>query len=165
MSLTTAISKNAFKVEYMQPFVNSLKALFEEHLSGSIALGKLKLNPNNKSPFDIAGVITFTGSVIGRCVVSFPMQVAEQVCAAYLQIEPLPEGAVQDCVGELANIIVGRAKSDLARHQIVISPPTVVFGDDFTITPQKGAACISIPCECQFGPLQLDISMAKDVNL
>ena len=120
------------KLSTLQPFVDSLKGLFEEHLGDSLIFGKMVVNATGKVDLDICGVITFSGSVVGRAVVSFPMDVAESVTKAYLKMDPLPDAAfIDDCVGELANVVVGRAKSALNQHNIIISPPTVVRGDDF----------------------------------
>ena len=154
--------KNALKIEYMQPFVDSLKSLFEQHLKGTLKIDKMRMNESGTTQYDLSAVIAFTGTVVGRAVISMPTEVAEKAAAAYLQMDPVPEEAVPDCVGEMANIIVGRAKAHLENHQIVISPPTVVKGRDYSITPQRDAACISIPCQSDYGPLQLDISIVEN---
>ncbi len=153
------VKEQVFRTEYMQPFVDSLKDFFQAHLGVDLILGMLTVNTDNRAPFEIAGVITFSGAVTGRAVISFSDEAAMAICTAYPKIDPLPEGVLEDCVGEIANVIVGRAKSALTHHSIVISPPTVVRGTDFSIAPQRGAACLSIPCECALGALQLDISM------
>lgn len=155
----TTVSESAFRVEYMQPFVDSLLHFFTTHLGVELKFGKPGLNETRKPPYEMAGVITFSGTVVGRAVISLSPAVAETVCAAYLRMDPLPDGVVDDCVGEIANVIVGRAKSNLTKHQIMISPPTVVKGKDFLIAPQRDAACISVPCESELGALQLDISL------
>lgn len=161
---TATMSKNAFKVEYMQPFVDSLKALFDDHLGYPLTVGKLRVKENPNPSHEISGVITFTGTVIGRAVISFPMDVAENLTKDYLKMSELPDGVVPDAVGELANIIVGRAKSALKDHKITISPPTVIRGGNYTITMQRGAACLSIPCKCKHGELVLDLSIVDNTG-
>ena len=158
--MSTTSSPHAFRVEYIQPFVDSLKNLFVNHLAGSITIGKPELNRTGTPRFEISGVITFTGTVVGRVVVCFPDQVAVALVKAYLGMEELPEGVVDDCVGEMANIIVGRAKSDMEQHQIVISPPTIVRGRDYQISAQRGASCLTLPCETHRGPIAVEISIA-----
>lgn len=158
---TTAKPENAFKVEYIQPFVDSLKFLFESHLGDSLSFGKMFINETAIPSYEVSAVIGFTGTVIGRAVISFPEDVATKVAMDFLQMDPLPEGVLEDCVGELTNIVVGRAKADFQGHQIVISPPTVVKGGNYTIAMQRGAACISIPCECKHGKFQLEISIVQ----
>ena len=39
--------------------------------------------------------------------------------------------------------------------------PTVITGGTYQIAPQRGAACVSVPCETSFGRVQLDISVVK----
>ncbi len=155
------VTKHAFKVEYMQPFVDSLRTLFDGHLGHPVQVGKLNLKVDAHPSYDISGVITFTGTVIGRAVVSFPYDVAEQIGKDYLKMD-LPDGVLPDIVGELANIIVGRAKSTLHNHQITISPPTVIVGKNFTITLQRGAQCLEIPCTCKYGNFTLELSIVEN---
>ncbi len=161
---TATMTKNAFKVEYMQPFVDSLKGLFDEHLGYELTVGKVQVKHDPKPSHEISGVITFTGTVIGRAVISFPMDVAENLAKDYLKMTELPDGIVPDAVGELANIIVGRAKSTLQNHDITISPPTVIRGNSYTITMQRGAACLSIPCKCKHGEVVLDLSIVDNAG-
>ncbi len=157
-----AEQNHAFKTEYMTPFVNSIRGLFEGSLGKKVTFGKLKINEDGTPPHEISGVISFTGTVMGRAVVSFPLDVSVSICKDYLQMDELPEGVVPDCMGEIANVIVGRAKSDFSGHEIIISPPTVIHGRDFKISPQRGAACVSIPCTCDYGEFQIDISMINN---
>jgi CheY-specific phosphatase CheX len=159
---TGTVDKSAFKVEYMQPFIDSLKGLFESHLGHTLSVGKLTLNPSGKPAYEVSGVIAFTGTVIGRAVFSLPWEVAEPVVKDYLNMPDVPPELVEDAIGELSNVVVGRAKGDLDRHNIVISPPTVVRGTDYTICPQRGAVCLAIPCHCQYGPMRLDISIIRN---
>ena len=157
-------SDHAFRVEYIQPFLNSLHNLFAEHLGGTISAGKPVLNSTGTPPYEVSGVIAFTGTVKGRAVVSMPMEVAEKVVRAYVNMDDLPAGVLEDCVGELANVIVGRAKSDLESYQIILSAPTVITGKIVKIAPQGGAACVSVRCETSFGSMQLDISVVSAVG-
>ena len=161
MTSQASSPQNSLKTEYILPFVNSLQKLFVDHLGGTITVGKPELNETGAPRYELCGVIAFTGTVIGRVVVSWPVEVAEKVVENYLHISPLPDGMLEDCVGELANVIAGRAKADLETHQIVISPPTVIRGEDYEIAPQKGAACLSLPCQCNHGPLQLEVSIVQ----
>ncbi|MEM7230059.1 MAG: chemotaxis protein CheX [Planctomycetota bacterium] len=155
---STAPSMHAFKVEYLQPFIDSLHNLFVTHLSMTLEVGKPILNQDGRPAFEYCGVIGFSGAVAGRAVVSFPAEVAIELVKAYLGMDEVPEEVITDCVGELANVIVGRAKSALEQYQIAITPPTVVFGSNFRLSDQSGATCISIPCTSGIGPVQLEVS-------
>ncbi len=156
-----SVANNSFKVEYIQPFIDSLKLLFESHLGHSLAIGKPHLNPTGRPAHEMSSVIVFHGTATGRAVLNLPTDVAEKLAVDFSQMDPLPDGLLEDCVGELANVIVGRAKAALENHEITISPPTIVKGTDYSITPQRGAACLSIPCECKHGDVQFDISIVE----
>jgi CheY-specific phosphatase CheX len=150
---------HAFRVEYIQPFLDSLRLLFETHLGYNLTIQKPKINQTGRTSYDMSGVIAFSGTAHGRAVISLPSEVAYRLACDFSHMEKLPEGILEDCIAELANVIVGKAKSSLKNHNIIISAPTVVRGKDYTITPQRGAACLTIPCECKHGEFQLDISI------
>ena len=156
--MSTTAKNHAFKVEYIKPFIDSLNGLFVDHLGATITIGAPTLNKSGMPTYEVSGVIAFTGTVEGRVVVSFQTDVAEQIVKGYLQMDDLPEGVLEDCVGELANVIAGRAKSEMEQHQIIISPPTVIRGTDYQIAKSKGTV-ISVPCETSYGPVQVEISI------
>lgn len=156
--MTATKNTHAFKVEYIKPFIDSLTGLFVDHLGATIAIGSPELNQSGHPTFEVSGVIAFTGTVEGRVVVSFQTEVAEKIVRGYLQMEDLPEGVLEDCVGELANVIAGRAKSEMEQQQIVISPPTVIRGTDYQIAKAKGTV-ISVPCDTSYGPIRVEISI------
>ena len=160
MAAASAVN-NSLKVEYIQPFIDSLKLLFESHLGHSLEIGKPHLNPTGQPAHEMSGVIVFHGTATGRAILNLPMDVAEKLAVDFSQMDPLPDGLLDDCVGELANVVVGRAKASLQGHDITISPPTIVKGTNYSITPQRGAACLSIPCECKHGNVQFDISIVE----
>lgn len=161
MSATQAPGR-AFKTDYIQPFVDSIDTLFVQHLGGTVERATLRINPTGHPAYEISGVIAFSGAILGRAVLSFPREVAERVVTAYLKLSPLPEGVLADCVGELTNIVVGRAKSSLERLQIVIAPPTVIDGTNYRINIEQNATCISVPFISSFGALQLDVSLMEN---
>ncbi|MHC5111137.1 MAG: chemotaxis protein CheX [Planctomycetota bacterium] len=159
MSESASMTLGMFRREFMRPFLAGLSTLFESHLGEALQTGEASINKTNRPAHELSGVITFTGTLIGRAVLNLPPEVAEKVTRSYLGLDLLPEGAVEDCIAELVNVIVGRAKSYLPQYSIVISPAMVVHGVDYEISTRKFSQSFSIPCQCSHGPLQFDVSM------
>ena len=72
-------------------------------------------------------------------------------------IDTLDEDCI-DAVGEIANMIAGNAKTDFPGGANAISVPRVVIGRDKVVYP-AATPIISIPCETDEGPLQIDVAL------
>lgn len=154
--MTTA-NRNALRVEYMQPFVDSTKRLFQTRLKDTLAVDRVRINLTGLPAHDLSGVIWLSGRIIGRALISFPQDVAKAVAMEFTEMDPLPAGALKETVRELSAIVAGHMKPSLEPRAVLISPPKVIEGRGFIIPPRKGAICVSIPCTCRHGKLQLEI--------
>lgn len=107
------------------------------------------MKDNSIAQGDISGIIGFADRALsGSVALSFPTK-------SVLEVYELMMGEkvsrintdVQDRVGELANIIAGTAKKyfDEINVQFHISIPTVVVGNNHTITPRVGTPVVVVP--------------------
>ena len=98
---------------------------------------------------EVSGVIGMSNGIVGSCVVSFPMGLAERVVASFLgETPPIIESVLQDGIGEITNMVAGGAKRRFCEsgRKFDISTPTVVFGKHptFLYNPSN---CVCIACE------------------
>ena len=101
-----------------------------------------------------------SGKVTGFAAISMPMETAKAMAAAYLHLDDVGEDLVSDCVGEIANVIFGRAKSTLESYQIAISTPKIFRSTDISIKRDQGTRCMSLPFQSDLGEGQLEIALA-----
>ncbi|MDB5048410.1 MAG: putative Chemotaxis protein CheX [Fibrobacteres bacterium] len=64
---------------------------------------------------------------------------------------------VKDAIGELANIVAGAAKKDLSRFKIKISLPTVIAGENHSISGSEDASGMVIPFTYPEGGFDLTV--------
>ena len=117
--------------------VDSIVETFDTMVSIAIEI-------SDSEPPDTAGVnrmvaaVNFAGQVVGLINIQVTAELARRMMATMLEIEPEEvedDGEIKDMLAEIANIVGGNLKSALndAGYTCVISPPSLTFGDDFSI--------------------------------
>ena len=99
-----------------------------------------------------------TGQVNGTAVLSLSRNVAFKVVNVILEkrVSQLNED-VMDAVGELTNIVSGRASADLDTYKTKIGLPSVLIGRTKVAPFPHGLKPICIAFECPGGPLTLEV--------
>ncbi len=69
---------------------------------------------------------------------------------------------VKDAIGEMANIVAGGAKANLAQNDLSISLPTVIVGKTHLLEFPSGVAPISIPFASESGPVVIEVGLSED---
>lgn len=149
------------KAAYINPFIDAVVRLFQTMTTLPVSIGPPGLNQDAKPCHDVCGVIDISGAVTGRVVVSMPEKLAA-VLASELLGDPVA-GFDEDCmdaVGEIANMIAGNAKTDFPAEAGAISVPRIIIGRENVPYPQA-TPIISIPCETDKGPLQIDVALKE----
>src|SRR5687768_3607686 len=102
------------KAEYINPFVISAVEVFSTMLDCELTRGKLSLTADFQPAHDVSGIIGLSGKASGTVVVSVDRNVAISATERMLGQRPLTiDTDVIDAVGELTNMIAGRAKAGL----------------------------------------------------
>ena len=137
--------------KYVQPFIDTCVNVFDEFAG-------LKIIPKppyfadkdeEKSNWDVSGIIGLSGEAQGAVSVSMKMDFAKFITKILLGDETVDdfENMIVDTVGELINIIAGNVKKELEdMYTLVISLPTIIQGKDHaTSYPNSGNRIICIP--------------------
>jgi chemotaxis protein CheX len=107
----------------------------------------------------VSAVLELTSATEGLLVLSFPEPVAAAIAKRVLVDvkEEINESLVRDCVGEIANVIAGQAKTLLAgtTHQLTFSLPEVVAGDNARSRPERDRGCLVIAFGSDLGEFTL----------
>jgi chemotaxis protein CheX len=110
--------------------------------------------------YDVSGIIGFSGNVTGTVILSFPSDVAVELVGRFVGARIAKDNPdFADAVGELVNMVAGNAKSKMARKDVQISCPTVVMGNDYRVMQRKSVAIIVIPCHCDAGVFETEVSL------
>lgn len=150
------------KAEYINPFILSTVEVFSTMLNCELTRGQLSLNANFQPEHDVSGIIGLTGNASGTVVVSLQKEVALGAAEAMLGEKPESFNAdVIDAVGELTNMIAGRAKANLEHLDMKLALPTVITGKNHCITFGSTAQTICIPYTCDWGELSVEVGIVE----
>lgn len=145
---------------YITPFVHSVTNVFETMLQLPVQIGEPEVKSQGAPSFDVSGIIGMSGDVEGSVVLSFPTAVAERTVALFTGMELTVDNEdFADAVGELVNMVSGGAKAKFQGKDVSITTPSVIIGDDHTVFGRKDVVCICIPCTCDVGEFNVEVSM------
>ena len=135
--------------QYIQPFINVCKSVFQEFLSQQIE-AKIPHFLDKEAPgeWDVSGIIGLTGEARGAVVISMKKELAIRLTIILTGTEHNDfDDDVVDAVGEIINIIAGNVKQELEdAYRLIISLPTIVRGKEHSINwPNNQARVICIP--------------------
>jgi len=154
------------KAEYINPFVSAAVEVFSTMLGCELKRGDLSLNQNFQPAHEISGIIGLSGKASGTVVVSVDRDVA--ISATEIMLGQRPDGIntdVIDAVGEMTNMIAGKAKAGLGHLAMNLALPTVITGHNHTIRFGSSASTICIPYSCRWGELSVEVGLVDEDEL
>ncbi len=148
--------------EYVNPFLEAASAVFKSIMNVDLRRGKMIIKENPEPSHDVAIIIGITGAINGEVVYSMGFQMVQQI--AEILAPGMTEEQIlseyKDIVGELANMITGNAMNLFAYSgkSIDITTPTVVNGNDFTITLVQQTT-LGINLYSPMGQLEMNVAL------
>jgi chemotaxis protein CheX len=153
------------KVEYINPFISSMIAVFDTMLGSELTRGTPYLKTNVQPDYEISGVLGLSGKARGVVVLSLCREAALSATEVLLGERPLDINAdVTDAIGELANMVAGSSKAKLEHLDLSLSLPTIVVGKWHSIEFPKNTIPICIPFDCAWGPVAATIGLVEDTT-
>lgn len=150
------------KVEYINPFVVSIKSVFSTMLGCEITRGELFIEDGPHPHHDVTGIIGLSGKATGSVVLGLGQEVALAVTEAMLEERPAEINAdVVDAVGELTNMIAGGAKARLEQLALSVSLPSVITGKTHSVQFPSRLTPICIPFDCPWGDVVLEVGLVE----
>ncbi len=141
-------------VEIAKPFVKATVSVLSTMAMIEPKAGKPFVKKDRTAQGDVSAVVGFTGDKNGSVSVSFTKQCAVAVVKSMLgdDIEDILQDA-KDAVGEITNMISGQARATLSEMGLNFhgSTPSVIMGDNHTITHITTQPVMCIPFETEHG--------------
>lgn len=148
--------------EYVNPFLEAASAVFKQIMNVDLRRGKMIIKENPEPSHDVAIIIGITGSINGEVVYSMGYNMVQKIAEILTpgMSEEQVRAEYKDIVGELANMITGNAMNLFAYSgkSIDITTPTVVNGEDFTITLVKQTT-LAINLYSPMGQLEMNVAL------
>lgn len=150
---------NPIKVEYVNPFIESMTAVFHTMLNLNLRRGPLYLKDAFQPSCEVTGVIGLSGVAKGSVLLGLSRSAAMEVTGILLnqKCESVDHDVV-DAVGELTNMIAGAAKSKLEELHLNLGLPSVVVGKNHSVVFPTGVRPVGIPFESDVGVVCLEVS-------
>jgi CheY-like chemotaxis protein/CheY-specific phosphatase CheX len=130
--------------DYMDDVIDVIRRTLNRMFKMTTYSWELKREESQVPPFEISGVLGFTGPVTGCLVVSFPVQLAHEMTIRTFNIPVdllVTEDDMYDCVGEVANVIGGNLlplfKGKSREGKARLSVPSVVVGSHRVVWRRK----------------------------
>ncbi len=153
-------------VEWINPFIEATYSIIEAVAAVKVSMDKpLKIRQSNTVGYDVSGIIGLTGEATGSIALSFPKKTALNIVSDFIGEDVLGiDSDTMDAVGELTNMIAGRAKKLFAEKGIrmKISIPTVILGKGHTINTKKNIPSIEIPFKSEEGDFAILVSLKSN---
>jgi len=152
------------KVEYINPFIESVKELFRTMLGAELERGNPNVAGGGANPREVTALIGLSGHVRGTVAISFPVSTALKIASRLTGCEnTILDETVFDTITELVNIVAGGAKAKLHRDgdpPTQLSLPTVVRGNHYSVEYPSQSVWIEIPFTSELGPFSLRVTVA-----
>ena len=146
-------------IEIAKPFIKATISVLSMMAMIEPKPGKPFVKKDNTAEGDVSAVIGFTGDKNGSISVSFSKKTAVALVKAMLgdDVEDIVQDA-KDAVGEVTNMISGQARSGLSEMGLNFqgSTPSVIMGDNHTITHVSKSAVMAIPFSTPHGDFTVE---------
>lgn len=157
------LGERHMKVEYINPFIESVYDLFSTMLNAKAVRGDVGVARGEMTnPRDIMALIGLSGPVRGMVALAFPLSTAIEMVNRLLGTElRVVDDTVSDAIAEMVNIVAGGAKAKLSGAQstpIDLSLPTVVRGNSFNVDYPSGSVWLEVPFNSDLGEFNLRVT-------
>lgn len=150
------------KTEYADSFITSVVSTFDTMLGCDLRHGEAFTKDGRQPELDVSGVIGLSGKIKGMLVLSLSREAALSAAEALLGERPEEIDAdVADIVGELANVIAGVVKGELADLELCLGLPTVITGKGHAVGFPRGTTPTCIPFESDWGSITAEVELAE----
>ena len=156
------VGSHLVDVRYVNPFIGAVRNLFQTKLETDIVFSKPSLKEAHEPSPDISAIIGFTGGATGSVSLCFPQRTALRIAGKFAGAEiPADSPDLAGALGELANIVVGQAKTSSEGLNFSISLPKVVQGDHPTVPSSDKMPVLTLPCDSPLGRFWVEVAIAR----
>ena len=154
-------------IKYAKPFIDATVNVLSTMAMIKPKAKKPYIKNSNRALGDVSGIVGFTtdGGKKGVMSVTFSKKCALQIVKNLLgdDIQNIIED-VQDAVGEITNMISGQARAKLAEMGIAMkgATPTVIMGDNHTISHLTKDKIMAVPFTTEYGDFIVEFSMSEE---
>lgn len=149
-------------VEIAKPFVQATIHVLSTMTGLTPAPGVPYVKKNSVAQGDVSAIVGITGEKAGSISVTFTKSCAIALVRGMLgdDIQDILQDT-KDAVGEITNMISGQARNGLAEMGLTFqgSTPSVILGDNHTLSHCAKGPVIAIPFQTEHGAFTLEFCL------
>ncbi|MEO1008054.1 MAG: chemotaxis protein CheX [Planctomycetota bacterium] len=146
--------------ELVQPFVSSVQHVFATMLQLPVEVGEPSIKGGDAAEHGVSAVIGLRGECEGSVSLGFSEESAVRIVSLFVGREPdFGSADFVDALGELANMVVGGAKSRIEGRRTTITLPRVVLGPTHAASSREDTPAIELPCGSDCGGFTIEIAI------
>lgn len=146
-------------VELAKPFIKAAGDVLSTMAFIQPKAGKPFVKKNNVAQGDVTGLVGITGDGVGSVSISFEKPLAVAIVKNMLgdEVEDILQD-VKDAVGEIVNMVSGQARAGLVHQGYTFqgSTPTVIMGDNHSISHVSNSPIMAIPFTTEHGNFTIE---------
>jgi chemotaxis protein CheX len=150
------------RMDLIQPFIDSLDAVLAEMMKSPTTIADLTMEEDGYRKKGLAAVVTFKGQIEGQIILDMEPSAAAKVAGILAGTEVDPsEAIVSEAVGELANMVIGNAVTQLNDRGFTfkVFPPQLFRQEQVERAGQDSEATI-LRFETPSGNVHLSIGLS-----
>jgi chemotaxis protein CheX len=153
------------RTKLVGPFTSATILAIKEMAGIDVEVRSVYQKVHHKMFGDISAVIGLVARTEGAMVLSFPDASASNFVKRVLSgLDDHPsDDMMRDCIGEIANVIVGQARGIIAGsdYEFVMATPTIVSGTGHEIRHKPGTPCLVIAFSSKLGEFALQLCLGR----
>jgi chemotaxis protein CheX len=152
------------RAELVNPFLQAATDVLAGETQMRVDRGSLTYVATPSTTLDVTAVISLSGERLGGVVAIAMLERTARVLVSRILGQPFSDfgGLAQSGVGELANVIVGRAAMLLsaAGYESTLAPPLVIVGTG-TQVPSLAVQRLVIPLHLALGTVEVQLAVRE----
>lgn len=149
------------KSEYVHPFVNAAIRVLGEITGDEVTRDPVSLVSSLVTTQGIASLVGIWGEAEGRMILDMSRDTAQGLASAMKNQDIIEDDElISATVNELANIIAGRAVSELVNrgHRFSITSPTLFSGKEMSVF-NAALETAAVPLNTNFGQVIINLAI------
>lgn len=159
--MAQVVPMGPLRTDFVNPFLQAASEVLTSEIGEDPERGEISLQPSASTTRDVTAVIGVLGQVTGIVLLGLDEPTA---CAIVARILNQPVSAfdemAESAMGELANVIVGRAATLLGEAGLAsnVTPPTLIVGRGTRLSTLSYQRLI-IPLNTSLGDLAVEVAL------
>jgi chemotaxis protein CheX len=161
MPAITAVPLRNVRADFVNPFLRAASEVMLSEIGEEPTRGPIRLDPSDSTGHDVTVLIGVTGQITGIVLLGFDKATACALAGCILgrPFDTFDELAASG-MGELGNVIVGRATTLLAEagYTSTVTPPTLIVGSGTRLSTLSYQRLV-IPLATSLGDFKIEVAL------